>query len=83
MRNRGVLHLDGWEQQACLVVGETPKRYRICALPGGELRLPKGRNGLAKIFYPGTHLVPKHMVVLDLMDALRRALLDETRPTGE
>lgn len=63
----GILHLDGWEgrtQQPCLVVGETPTRYRIRALPGGSLRLPKGRQGLVRILYPGTHLVPKHSVTL-------------------
>lgn len=61
----GVVHLDGWAGhtcQACRIVGETPKRYRIQALESGrELRLPKG-HGLVKILYPGTHLVPKSAV---------------------
>lgn len=63
-----VLYTDGWggrQRQACLVVGETPKRYRIRALPGGELRLPLRKTGITKIFYPGTTLVPKYAVTFD------------------
>lgn len=62
---RAVLHLDGWAgrtRQPCLVVSETPKRYRVRALPGSELRVPKGRQGLVIIYPPGTHLVPKYAI---------------------
>jgi len=61
------LHLDGWSgrtQQPCVVVGETPKRYRIRALAGSELRLPRRGQGITIIYCPGTHLVPKHAIVL-------------------
>lgn len=63
-----ILHTDGWgghQRQPCVVVGETPKRYRVRALVGGELRVPSGR-GVIKILYPGTRLAPKHAVTFEV-----------------
>lgn len=59
-----VLHTDGWggrQRQPCFVVGETPKRYRIRAPLGCELRLPRG-HGVLKVLSSGTYLVPKTAV---------------------
>lgn len=59
------LHTDGWggrQRQPCLVLAETPKRYRIRARPGQELRLPNGRHGVTIILSSGTHLVPKYAI---------------------
>lgn len=64
-----VLHLDGWAgrtTQACVVVAETPHRYRVRAPERGELRLPKGRHGLVKIWGAETKLVPKSAVSFPL-----------------
>lgn len=56
------LHLDGWMgrlSQDVLVVGETPKRFRIRPVGSDPVRLP-GRN---RYLYPGdTALVPKYAV---------------------
>lgn len=44
---RGWLHLDGWEgrtRQGVLVVGETPKRYRITPDDGGKSVKLAGRQ---------------------------------------
>ena len=65
MERDAIVHLDGWggrTEQPCVVVGETPKRYRVRAKWNSELRLPKGRHGLTLILYPGTHLVPKRAI---------------------
>lgn len=69
---QAMLHTDGWggrQRQRCLVVGETPKRYRVRAEPGGELRLPLRGNGIRRIFSPGTALVPKYAVTFEACDA--------------
>lgn len=61
------LHTDGWggrQRQHCLVVGETAKRYRVRALPGSELRLPRG-SGVLKVLSSGTYLVPKTAVTFE------------------
>jgi hypothetical protein len=55
------LHLDGWAgatKQAVMVVGETPKRYRIRAVDGEAVRLA----GRRRISQAETALVPKHAV---------------------
>lgn len=60
-RREAVLHTDGWggrQRQYCIVVGETAKRYRIQAIRGSELRLPR-RGGVLKVLSSGTYLVPK------------------------
>lgn len=60
-----VLHLDGWggrTQQHCIVIAETPKRYRVRAINGGELRVPTRGQGLLLIHWPGTYLVPKRAI---------------------
>lgn len=62
------LHTDGWagrQRQACVVIGETPKRYRVRAVAGSELRLPRGKQGIVKILPSGSHLVPKPAVTFD------------------
>ena len=63
-----MLHTDGWggrQSQWCLVIGETPKRYRVRALPGSELRLPLRGNGIRKIPPPGSALVPKYAITFE------------------
>jgi len=57
---RATLHLGGWHglsSQEVLVVGETPKRYRIQALE--QTRLAGRWRSLAK---GQTALVPRHAV---------------------
>lgn len=49
----------GGQVHRCLIVGETPTRYRVRPLPGAELHLPL-RNGAVRIILgAGTVLVPK------------------------
>ena len=60
-----VLHTDGWggrQRQVCLVIGETPKRYRVRAPRGYDLRLPLRGNGIRLIRSPGSALVPKYSI---------------------
>lgn len=62
------LHTHGWggyQQQPCIVVGETPKRYRVCAPRGRELRLLLRGKGLRIILSSGTYLVRKFAVTFD------------------
>jgi hypothetical protein len=59
------LHTDGWagrHTQACEVVGETPKYYRVRAVMGAELRLPFRGRGVRTVLRSGTALVPKGAV---------------------
>lgn len=63
-----ILHTDGWggrQQQACVVIGETPKRYRVRAVLGSELRLPFRGSGIRKILPSGSALVPKSAVTFE------------------
>ena len=63
-----ILHTEGWggrQQQACLVVGETPKRYRVRALSGSGLRLPRRGGAVLKVLLSGTYLVPKTAITFD------------------
>lgn len=64
------LHTEGWggrQQQPCIVVGETPQRYRVRARPGEYLRLPRGRHqSVLQVHAPGTYLVPKRAITFEV-----------------
>lgn len=64
----GVLMLDGWAGRSdwpVVIVGETPKRYRIT--PDGDKPVKLG--GRSRWLQPGqTALVPKHAVRLNSVD---------------
>lgn len=58
------IHLDGWagrSTQAVIVVGETPKRYRV--RPAGDS--PMQVAGRRWVHRDQTALVPKHVVMFD------------------
>ena len=65
---RGTLHLDGWggrTSQSCVVVSETPKRYRVMAVDQEGLKVRTRGRGLLTVYRPGTYLVPKHAVTFE------------------
>jgi hypothetical protein len=66
-----ILHTEGWgghQKQFCVVVGETAKRYRVRALHGSELRLPRRGGAVLKVLSSGTYLVPKTAITFEASD---------------